>query len=207
MFPGTRHASKPRDTSLDVRNYDRDLLRLDYEQTTELVRTLTDVRFKLLAFVPTIAGATVGLLSNTASAAQLVGVGLLGLIATAGVLMYELRNSQLYDAAVHRAKVLEERLQLASVRSEEGKGGPFTERPARTVRLLDFMTVSHDRGLALVYAAALAGWTYLVGWGLLGAVEVPGAREWGAALGLLVGVIVVIDVHRIDRRGDKAGLS
>jgi hypothetical protein len=190
-----------------MRNDDRDLLRLDYEQTTELVRALTDVRFKLLAFVPTIAGATVGLLSNTASAAQLLGVGLLGFTATAGVLMYELRNSQLYDAAVHRAKVLEERLQLASVRSEEGTGGAFTERPARTVRLLDFVTVWHDRGLALVYAAALAGWAYLVGWGFLRAVEVPRAREWGAALGLLVGVIVVIDVHRIDRRGDKAGLS
>jgi hypothetical protein len=32
-------------------------LRLDYDQTTDLVRTLTDVRFKLLAFVPTISGA------------------------------------------------------------------------------------------------------------------------------------------------------
>jgi hypothetical protein len=34
-----------------------DALRLDYEQTTELMRTLTDIRFKLLAFVPTIVGA------------------------------------------------------------------------------------------------------------------------------------------------------
>jgi hypothetical protein len=35
-------------------------LRLDYDQTTDLVRTLTDVRFKLLAFVPTISGAADG---------------------------------------------------------------------------------------------------------------------------------------------------
>jgi hypothetical protein len=27
-------------------------LRLDYDQTTQVLRTLTDVRFKLLAFVP-----------------------------------------------------------------------------------------------------------------------------------------------------------
>ena len=35
-------------------------LRLDYEQTTQLLRTLVDVRFKLLAFVPTVAAAAVG---------------------------------------------------------------------------------------------------------------------------------------------------
>jgi hypothetical protein len=179
----------------------RELLRLDYEQTADLVRALTDVRFKLLAFVPTIAGATVGLLSNTASAAQLVGVGLLGFVATVGILMYELRNTQLYDAAVARAKVLEERLTLASVLSEEGTGGPFSERPARPVQLLGRVAVWHDRGLALVYGAALAGWGYLLGWGLLGAMGVPWAQEWGAAIGLLVGVVVVLD---IDRRGDNA---
>jgi hypothetical protein len=196
--------SGERDTFALVGDDERELLRFDYEQTADLVRTLTDIRFKLLAFVPTIAGATVGLLSSPESAAQLVGVGLLGLVATVGVLLYELRNSQLYDAAIDRAKVLESRLQLPSVRSEEGTGGPFTERPDRAVQLLGSFAAWHDRGLALVYAAALAGWTYLVGWGLLSAAEVYWAQEWGAALGLLVGVAVLIDVHRINRRGDKA---
>jgi hypothetical protein len=42
-----------------------DRLRLDYEQATQLMRTLTDIRCKLLAFVPTIAGATVGLVGRT----------------------------------------------------------------------------------------------------------------------------------------------
>jgi hypothetical protein len=190
-----------------MHNDDRELLRFDYEQTTELVRALTDVRFKLLAFVPTIAGATVGLLSTGPSTAQLVGVGVLGFVATAGVLIYELRNTQLYDAAVHRAMVLEDRLGLASVRSKEETGGPFTERPARTVRVLDFVTVWHDRGLALVYAAALAGWAYLLAWGLLRAADVPWAQEWGAVVGVLIGLIVVRDVHRIDQRGDKAGFG
>jgi hypothetical protein len=195
--------SGERDTFVGVEPDKRELLGLDYAQTTELVRTLTDVRFKLLAFVPTIAGATVGLLSNAASAAQLVGVGLLGFTATAGVLMYELRNSQLYNAAVYRAKVLEDRLHFASVRSEEGTGGPFTERPARGVKLLGSVTAWHDRALALVYASALAGWAYLVGWGALRAAGVPFAREWGAALGVLVGVMVVVDVLRVDRRADE----
>jgi hypothetical protein len=186
---------------------ERELLRLDYEKTTDVVGALTDVRFKLLAFIPTIAGATVGLLANPASAAQLVGVGLLGFIATAGILMYELRNSQLYDAAIDRAKVLEDRLHFSSVRSEKGTGGPFTERPAGSVKVLGSITAWHDRALALVYAAALAGWGYLLGWGVLRAAGVPWAQEWGAAIGLVVGLLVFRDVHRIDQRGDKPGFG
>jgi hypothetical protein len=38
-----------------------DRLRLDYDPTTQLLRMLTDIRFKLIAFVPTIAAASVGL--------------------------------------------------------------------------------------------------------------------------------------------------
>jgi hypothetical protein len=183
----------------------REVLLLDYGQTTDLVRTLTDIRFKLLAFVPTIAGATVGLLSNTTSEAALLGVGLLGFVATAGVLIYELRNTQLYDAAVHRATVLEERLRFPSVRSAEGAGGPFTERPARTVAVFRQVRVRHDRALALVYGSALAGWSYLLGWGVLGAADVYWAQGWGAVLGLAVGVVVVVEVHRAGDRGDMSG--
>jgi hypothetical protein len=62
-----------------------DALRLDYEQTTQLLRTLVDVRFKLLAFVPTITVAAVGLVGQPRPAAELLGVGMLGLLATIGV--------------------------------------------------------------------------------------------------------------------------
>ena len=79
---------------------DADLLRVDYQQTTDLLRTLTDVRFKLLALVPTLSGAAVAVLGHPSSAAELIAVGLLGLTATLGVLLYELRNSQLFDYAL-----------------------------------------------------------------------------------------------------------
>src|SRR4051812_45233431 len=87
-------------------------LRLHHEQTTQLMRTLTDIRFKLLAFVPTIAGASVGLVGRGASASDLVAVGLLGLAATFGVLLYELRNSEVYHAILEHARELEQKLGL-----------------------------------------------------------------------------------------------
>src|SRR5688500_3630276 len=91
-----------------------DRLQLDYDQTTQLLRTLTDVRFKLLAFVPTISGATVVVFGKPRPAVELLSVGLLGLLATLGIFLYELRNSQLLDSLVHRASVLERRLGFPS---------------------------------------------------------------------------------------------
>jgi len=39
--------------------------KLDYEQAVDTYRQLADIRFKLLAFVPTLSGAAVALLSKT----------------------------------------------------------------------------------------------------------------------------------------------
>jgi hypothetical protein len=56
-----------------------DRLRLDYEQTTQYLRTLIDVRFRLLAFVPTVTGVAVAIIGRPRPAAELLGVGILGL--------------------------------------------------------------------------------------------------------------------------------
>ena len=178
-----------------------DRLRLDYEQTTQLMRTLTDIRFRLLAFVPTIAGASVGLLGTPHHAAELIAVGLIGLFATTGILLYELRNAQVYDAVVHRAETLERMLGFPPVLDQAaGRGGLFGERPARTLTLFGILDVRHMRGLGLVYGAALAAWTYLVVWGVLRALDVGGARDIGAAVGVVAGVFVAAEVERIGLR-------
>ncbi len=85
-----------------------DLLRLDYQQTIGLLAGIGDVRFKLLALVPTLSGAAVAVLGRPSSSAELLAVGAIGLIATLGVLLYELRNTQLYDYGLNRAQMLEE---------------------------------------------------------------------------------------------------
>jgi hypothetical protein len=173
-----------------------DRLRLDYDETTDLMRTLTDVRFKLLAFVPTIAGAAVAMLGRSGTASERLAVGALGLTATFGVLVYEVRNTQVYDYALRRAQELEARLGLVSISRDGGRGGLHTERPGR-----------HDGGLALVYGAALAGWTYLVAWGALRALGVGDAKEAGGALGVAVGILVAVELLRIDGRPAEARAS
>ena len=55
----------------------------------------------------------------------------------------------------------------------------------------------------LVYGAALAGWTYLVVWGALRALDVGGAQKIGALVGVAAWVLVVVDVERIGARGGR----
>ena len=62
-----------------------DRLVLDYEQTTQYLRTLIDVRFRLLAFVPTVTGVAVAVIGRPRPASELLGVGVIGLLATLGI--------------------------------------------------------------------------------------------------------------------------
>jgi hypothetical protein len=147
---------------------DQARLRLEYEQTSQFMRTLTDIRFRLMAIVPVFAGISVGFFGHPQPAAELLGVGVLGLVATLGIYIDERRNMEVYAAAVARARQLERELGLQSGQ-----------------------LVSHELGLALVYSAALAGWSYLVGWGLMRALEIGGGREIGLAIGAAAGVAVL----------------
>jgi hypothetical protein len=78
--------------------------------------------------------------------------------------------------------------------------GLFSERPSRPLTLFGLVAARHDRGLGLVYGGALAGWSYLVAWGALRAVDVGGARKIGAVIGAAAGLLVVAEVERLGRR-------
>lgn len=173
-----------------------DRLRLDYQQTTSLLSELGDVRFKLLALVPTLSGAAVAVLSRPSSTAELLAVGLIGLLATVGVLLYELRNTQLYDYGLKRAQLLERELGLFSTDSGAAAGGLFSDRPGRTLRLFGLLPVDRDAGLSLVYSAAIAGWTYLCVWGALHALDLAHARAVGGAAGVVAGLVVLAELTR-----------
>jgi hypothetical protein len=163
---------------------DQHLLLEDYARTVQVFAVLSDIRFKLLAFVPAVVGATVALVSKQTDQRLIFAVSILGLVATLGILIYELRNSEVYNGASHRARILERELQLvpsvprrrrtwvdqgeerASVWPEQA--GVFSERiyvPKHGepgFRLFGVLTVKHDRALALVYGVAVGGWLYLL---------------------------------------------
>ena len=127
-------------------------LRLDYDQTTRFLHALIDNRIKLLAFVPTIAGTAVGLLGEARPPAELLGVALIGLVATVGIFVYELRNAQQYDALVGRTQELERLLGLPSIHGLHGSGRgarPAVEPVVRARSRLGARLLGRDRRLEL----------------------------------------------------------
>jgi hypothetical protein len=172
-----------------------DRLRLDYECTTAQISALTDVRFKLLALVPTIATAAVAFAGDHPSTGVLISVGLLGLLATTGILLYELGNTATLDAALYRADDLERRLGLDVNGGQTDRGA--ATRSTRQHRLFGTVTVGQDQALGLVYGAALGGWGYLLAWGALHAAHVGNARLIGGAIGACCAVAVLLEVWRV----------
>jgi len=153
-----------------------DLLRVEYAQTTELLRTLTDVRFKLLTFVPTIAGTAVGLLGRHTRPTELLAVGTLGLAASFGIVLYEQHNTLVYEYALSRAEELERKLGL----------GLYRSRPH----------YAHDRPLAVVYAVVLGAWSYLGAWGALAAGAVGHAQVFGGIIAAVIAAAAGVELDR-----------
>ena len=85
-------------------------LRLEYDNGSELLRGLTETRFRLLALVPTLSGAVVALLSGNRTDVELLAIGLLGLCASVGILLYELRNGEIHGSVARRVAELERTL-------------------------------------------------------------------------------------------------
>jgi hypothetical protein len=73
---------------------------------------------------------------------------------------------------------------------------------APRARALGVVPVSRTAALALVYGAALGGWGYLVGWGALRAAGATGgARPGGLAIGAAFGLLVALEIARLERSG------
>lgn len=205
-------------------------LELEYEQINENFRFLANVRFKLLALVPTLGGAAVFILARAgleagnapvSSHSELLVVllvSLFGFLATLGITLYDQRNSELYNALIHRAKYLERQFGVPSTPGALRKlpfGGQFSERPKKARRLI--FKAGHDLGLSLIYGPLLGAWLFpslyaaarlaeiknecaQVGSVVLAAIAAAGCVSW----------LVALDIH--DRQlyktaGERDGLS
>jgi hypothetical protein len=137
----------------------REVLKTLYSEVANTWRALMDVRFKLLALVPFVSvGVLVVLLPGTGSKERLHGlpgrsIAAVGFVVTLGLLIYELRNSELYDDLISRGRRIEAELGIHT--------GMFRGRPNAKHRF-----INHSTAIFLIYAAALAGWSvafFLVG--------------------------------------------
>jgi len=144
-------------------------LEIDYRATGEYFRELAGTRFRLLALVPSVTGLAIALADLGPPSSRFAALGFFGFLVTLGVLFYDVRNTQLYDALQLRAKCLEAYMGFpkASNRQFE-RGGAFLDRPRRSLTLFRTLLIWHDRGLAIIYSSSLAGWSYVALAGMLG---------------------------------------
>jgi hypothetical protein len=132
----------------------REALLKEYGEVSSNFRLLTDIRFKLLAFLPIVTAAAAALKSESFGIGSFT-LSLFGLVATIGLVTYNARNDQLYDELVGRAASIERSLGLPD--------GAFANRPHPwlTIHLLGVSwRVDHGTGVGIIYAASISLWLF-----------------------------------------------
>lgn len=159
-------------TDQTTTNQCQGLLQMDYEQTMEQFKVLADIRFKLIAIVPILAGTAIAFFAGAnLKPYSTLPLGILGFIATLGMIIYELHNTLYYERCSTRAVHLESLLGFPHFSELPGNaaepGGVFTERykdsNAPQQNLAGIIPVRHHIGLSLIYGASLARWSYIIG--------------------------------------------
>ncbi|MCK4825641.1 hypothetical protein KA005_58375 [bacterium] len=201
-------------------------MKLDYEQTVSSFHSLAEIRFKLLAMVPTFTIVAVGVIDKAdLSSPTVLALGVFGFLATLGIVFYDQRNTQLYDSAQFRAKGLEALMEFEKLKKynnlKEGKffqgkllkivdkqetdekhyGGIFLDRPGRSLFLFGLINMWHDRGLSIVYSATLGAWSFVVARGISELCHIKGPI-YKLAISLVVFILFLLEFHRHDNPTD-----
>lgn len=196
---------------------DREVMLKDHTATTELYKILLDIRFKLLTFVPTVTTVAVGVLASNKQQ-QIVEkgttlfVGGAGLLMSLAIIVYEIRNSQIHDRAVHRIKHLERLLGFTPSYAGISSRGMYQERGTGN-RFIGLFIVQHDRALSVVYGVAVTLWTWLLLTGLTDFVGwFNGQNEWPGTLGkavisIGVGLTVAAEITRHGGMGREKAIT
>ena len=144
---GRHYTTSPLPTLQDGRPLDqpRELLLALYGEVCASWRMLTDVRFKLLGFLPVLSGAGILTLRDAVPGWPRVALAALGLAVVVGLTIYDERNSELYNDLISRARKIEEELGFDT--------GQFLGRVDPKSK-----GINHSNGTRLVYGASLAAW-------------------------------------------------
>jgi len=132
-------------------NPTREIALEEYKEVVTQFRTLTDIRFKLLTYLPlgTVAAVSV---PATNDLVKQPAISAFAFVVTVCIATYDKRNDQLYDELVSRAAELERELQI--------EHGSFSDRPKAWLKY-GFVPVQHRWPIGLIYAAAASLWAYL----------------------------------------------
>jgi hypothetical protein len=130
-----------------------EIAKAEYTEVVTQFRALTDIRFKLLAFLPlgTVAGAV--FVQQTGALMKEPAIAAFAFVVTVCIATYNKRNDQFYDELVKRAAELE--------RSLEVENGSFMDRPKEWLKY-GFVTVGHRWPIGLIYAASASLWASLL---------------------------------------------
>jgi hypothetical protein len=138
----------------------REALLAEYGEVCSNFRELTEIRFKLLAFLPIAAAASTALADNEdLSSGGALPLFMFGLVATLGLIVYNARNDQLYNELVSRAAAIEREVGLPD--------GGFANRLQPWLKI-GFARVSHGVGVAFIYVSSLALWLFGIFWSVGG---------------------------------------
>jgi hypothetical protein len=138
------------DSGVDNRDRVQILLAV-YAEVCDGWRCLTDVRFKLLGLVPVVSLTAITAILSRAEggnaalqSGEVTALTLFGFLATVGVRLYDLRNTELYNDLVGRGRQIEGELGIHT--------GHFRGRPK------SHGWIEHDRAIALIYGVSMIGW-------------------------------------------------
>lgn len=144
-------------------NQAADILKELYGETNSNYRNLTDIRFKLLGFVPAVSIIAWTELLDKAkvdtipSAAIGLIITFLGIRIAYGVRIYDKRNDELYNDLISRGRKIEEELGVHTAIFKGRLKGTSKDKIFKKV-------INHGRGLDLIYSSVFSGWSLLILW-------------------------------------------
>jgi hypothetical protein len=124
----------------------------EYKEVVTQFRTLTDIRFKLLTYLPLGTVVAAVFVPPANDLVKQPSIPAFAFVVTLCIATYNKRNDQHYDELVSRAAELERELRI--------EHGSFSNRPKAWVKY-GFVPVEHRWPIGLIYAAAASLWAYL----------------------------------------------